>query len=140
MLCSHLILLITQCMITDTIGRHKVLLLLLIMTWIQYNEAKTEELDSLIYTPTVMLIRLNTFWLGIVKSKQRNHNTILKLVKSTQATFSSVKLITIQVWFGLTLQPHRVISIKFLLTISPLNQTLSSWEWTKWLQTQKTPF
>ena len=48
-------------MITDTIGRHKVLLLLLIMTWIQYNEAKTEELGSLIYTPTVMLIRLNTF-------------------------------------------------------------------------------
>ena len=61
MLCSHPILLITQCMITDTIGRHKVLLLLLIMTWIQYNEAKTEELGSLIYTPTVMLIRLNTF-------------------------------------------------------------------------------
>ena len=48
-------------MITDTIGRHKVLLLSLIMTWIQYNEAKTEELGSLTYTPTVMLIRLNTF-------------------------------------------------------------------------------
>ena len=50
-------------MITDTIGRNwtTLLLLLLIMTWIQYNEAKTEELGSLIYTPTVMLIRLNTF-------------------------------------------------------------------------------
>ena len=48
-------------MITDTIGRYKVLLLLLVLTWIQYNEAKTEELGSLIYTPTVMLIRLHTF-------------------------------------------------------------------------------
>ena len=48
-------------MITDTIGRYKVLLLLLVLTRIQYNEAETEELGSLIYTPTVMLIRLHTF-------------------------------------------------------------------------------